>query len=68
MEGPEKTVDGLFICEELNVMSFVVGVLLCRSESCLGCRFPYFRHLHRYFGWIKVDSFRYTLVVFIRVS
>ena len=45
LEGPEKTVNGLLICEELNVMVFVVGMLLCRPESCLGCRFPYFRHL-----------------------
>ena len=48
MEGPEKTVDGSLICEELSVMAFVAGVLLCRSERCLGCRIPYFRHLRRW--------------------
>ena len=55
LEGPEKTVDGSLICEELNMMVFVVGVLLCRPESCLGCRFPYFRVL-RVFNFFQIQE------------
>ena len=42
LEGLEKTFVDSLICEELIVMLFVVGVLLCRSESCLVADFLIF--------------------------